>query len=94
MSRLADLAYTLQVGRDEMPERLAFEVANTTELREKIGEIVQGLTPAQSYRGNIKSGELKSKIPEGGDEQSFISSSDSAKRTVQSGRIVGGRRTH
>ena len=72
--RLADLAYTLQVGRDEMPERLAFEVANTTELREKIGEIVQGRTPAQSYRNNIKSGELKSKIPEGDDEQSFISS--------------------
>jgi acyl transferase domain-containing protein/SAM-dependent methyltransferase len=39
---LADLAYTLQIGRDEMPERAAFVVSTHEELREKFAQFLNG----------------------------------------------------
>jgi polyketide synthase PksN len=47
---LIDLAYTLQVGRDEMPERLALAVADMDDLKRKLQEILDGGTPAGAYR--------------------------------------------
>src|SRR6185369_6519557 len=48
---LADFAYTLQVGRDEMPERLAVVASSTEELKRKLGEILQGGDrPRDTYR--------------------------------------------
>ncbi|HEU4886753.1 MAG TPA: SDR family NAD(P)-dependent oxidoreductase, partial [Thermoanaerobaculia bacterium] len=51
---LLDLAYTLQVGRDEMPERLALVVSSVEELK-------QQLAGDGGYRGNIRS---KTKAPQ------------------------------
>jgi amino acid adenylation domain-containing protein len=62
---LADLAYTLQVGRDAMPERLAVVVSSIDELKGALDRILGGAAPAGSYRGNIRKGELRE------DEQSF-----------------------
>jgi len=56
---LLDFAYTLQVGRDEMPERLALVVSSAQELRQKFAAILEGENPADSYRSNIKSGRAK-----------------------------------
>jgi acyl transferase domain-containing protein/tryptophanase/acyl carrier protein len=47
---LIDLAYTLQVGRDEMPERLALVVSDMDDLKRKLREILEGGTPAGAYR--------------------------------------------
>src|SRR5262249_10237688 len=45
---LADFAYTLQVGRDEMPARLALVASSIEELKQKFGEILKGERPADS----------------------------------------------
>ncbi|WP_327320411.1 SDR family NAD(P)-dependent oxidoreductase [Streptomyces sp. NBC_01235] len=56
--RLADLSYTLQVGREEMTERLAFLVRDTGELRDRLADFVQG-RPGDWHRGRAgRDGEL------------------------------------
>ena len=51
---LTDFAYTLQVGRDEMPARLAMVVSATEELKQKLGEILHiSVKPNGVYRNNI-----------------------------------------
>src|SRR5436305_96655 len=52
---LQDLAYTLQVGRDAMGERLALQVSSLAELEEKLGKYLQ--EPQKQgdwYRGQVK----------------------------------------
>ncbi len=50
----AEIAYTLQVGRDAMPERLAIIVSDLAELREKLGGFLAGDSPiAGLYRGTV-----------------------------------------
>ncbi|MDQ1350633.1 MAG: polyketide synthase PksN, partial [Acidobacteriota bacterium] len=52
---LADIAYTLQVGREPMEERLAVMVSNTRELCEKLQQFDRGDANIKYlYRGNIK----------------------------------------
>jgi acyl transferase domain-containing protein/SAM-dependent methyltransferase len=63
---LRDFAYTLQVGRDEMPERLALVASSTADLKRKLEEILRGgERPKESFRGNIKSKEAKSLAADG-----------------------------
>lgn len=51
---LIDFAYTLQVGRDEMPERLAFVASSTGELKRRFEEILGGGDAAEgSYRNRV-----------------------------------------
>ncbi|MFA6174768.1 MAG: SDR family NAD(P)-dependent oxidoreductase, partial [Kiritimatiellales bacterium] len=54
--RLTDLAYTLQVGREPMDERLAFIAASIEELEDKLGAFVEGRTDAVNdlYLGQVK----------------------------------------
>jgi polyketide synthase PksN len=52
---LIDLAYTLQVGREAMEERLACVVKDIPELMEKLEGFLQGKTNIDAfYRGNAK----------------------------------------
>ncbi len=52
---LADLAYTLQVGRDGMEERLGVVVGSMAELEEKLKGFVEGLDGLDDlYRGQAK----------------------------------------
>ena len=53
---VADLAYTLQVGRDEMPERLALVASDSEELKRKLDEILAGQRPEGSHRGTATHG--------------------------------------
>ena len=56
---LADLAYTLQVGRDEMPERLALVVSSTAELQHQLAQVAAGgAIPQGCYRHSIRNREL------------------------------------
>lgn len=53
---IADLAYTLQSGREPMAERLAMVVSDFDELREKLTGYVQGERDMESlYQGNARS---------------------------------------
>ncbi|PSL48187.1 acyl transferase domain-containing protein [Chitinophaga niastensis] len=54
---LADIAYTLQVGREAMEERLAFTVNNLQELEEKLVLFTGNVeNTGEFYRGQIKDG--------------------------------------
>jgi acyl transferase domain-containing protein len=53
--RLAELAYTLQVGRDAMEERLAMPVHSMAQLQEKLAAFVAGEEGIEGlYRGQLK----------------------------------------
>ncbi|MGK3983835.1 beta-ketoacyl synthase N-terminal-like domain-containing protein [Sorangium sp. So ce136] len=54
-AELADIAYTLQVGREEMEERLAFTASTVAELAEKLRQFVEG-GGAGLFRGQVKRG--------------------------------------
>jgi polyketide synthase PksN len=52
---LADMAYTLQVGRDAMEERLAMMVESVKTLKEKLQDFLKGREEiAGLYRGQVK----------------------------------------
>jgi polyketide synthase PksN len=54
---IADLAYTLQVGREAMAERLAVVADSLAELKAKLGRIAGGKnSAADGTRGNLKQG--------------------------------------
>ena len=57
---LADFAFTLQVGRDEMPERLAFVASSAEDLKQKFEKILEGAgRPDGAWRNNIRNREAK-----------------------------------
>ena len=54
-SELADMAYTLQVGREAMEHRLGLMVTSVDELREKLSAYVSGKTDIEDcYRGEVR----------------------------------------
>jgi acyl transferase domain-containing protein/D-arabinose 1-dehydrogenase-like Zn-dependent alcohol dehydrogenase/acyl carrier protein len=54
-SRLEDIAYTLQVGREAMKERLAVVVTSIGELKEKLKSYVEGHDAIENlYRGRVQ----------------------------------------
>ena len=61
---LADLAYTLQVGRDEMAERLALVASSTEDLRQKLAGILEDKRPENYYRNNLRNKDAKSQTAE------------------------------
>jgi acyl transferase domain-containing protein/enoyl-CoA hydratase/carnithine racemase/acyl carrier protein/cyclopropane fatty-acyl-phospholipid synthase-like methyltransferase len=55
---LAELAYTLQVGRDAMEERLGFVVSSLDSLRAALAAYVDGARTVEgAYRGRVASGD-------------------------------------
>ncbi|XLS29188.1 SDR family NAD(P)-dependent oxidoreductase [Flavobacteriaceae bacterium M23B6Z8] len=55
LPELSALAYTLQVGREAMDERLAFIVNSIDELKEKLSALVQGASEIEDmYYGQVK----------------------------------------
>ncbi|HIE00798.1 MAG TPA: alpha/beta fold hydrolase [Thiotrichaceae bacterium] len=71
---LTDLAYTLQIGRDPLEERLAIVVDNIESLTEKLMQYAQGQTEiAHFYRGNLKTSKAHSALLiEGEAGQAFL----------------------
>ncbi len=70
---LIDLAFTLQVGRDEMPERLAMVVSSTEDLKQKLGEILKdGEWQQGSYRNRVGKSEAKPQTAPGADGETFV----------------------
>ncbi|MEK1831009.1 hypothetical protein AAAC51_24285 [Priestia megaterium] len=63
---LADIAYTLQVGREELEERIALVVSTREELRKKLQHYSQGTIDDQAfYQGNIKKNHSNSTLVQG-----------------------------
>jgi acyl transferase domain-containing protein/acyl carrier protein/SAM-dependent methyltransferase len=61
--QLPNLAYTLQVGREAMTERLALVVSSVGDLVDKLTQYVQGQTEVDGfYRGNVKTSKSQSEI--------------------------------
>jgi amino acid adenylation domain-containing protein len=57
LPHIADIAYTLQLGRDAMPERLALSVDSLAELRTMLARLVAGEeAPSGCHRGSVKRG--------------------------------------
>jgi polyketide synthase PksN len=61
---LADFAYTLQVGRDEMPARLALVASSIEDLKQQFGKILAGERPADSFRADKKDGKVATNAAE------------------------------
>lgn len=58
-SSLVSMAYTLQIGRDAMEERLAVIAGSAEELQEKLSQFITGDKNADLYRGRIDKGTLQ-----------------------------------
>lgn len=71
---LTDIAYTLQVGRKPMEERLALVASSIDELKEKLHRFAQGEQDFEGlYRGSIKTAKAKSSpLVEGKVGEEFI----------------------
>src|SRR5260370_29803546 len=50
---LVELAYTLQVGRDPMDERLAFVASGFRDIEEKVSAFLEGIVVFGVYQGAI-----------------------------------------
>jgi acyl transferase domain-containing protein/acyl carrier protein/SAM-dependent methyltransferase len=70
---LIDLAYTLQVGRDEMPERLAVVASSTEDLKRTLDEILaDGGRPGALYRGRATGAESAVHAPRAAEEDIIV----------------------
>lgn len=71
---LADLAYTLQVGREAMKERLAIVASNKSELCEKLSRYCEGITEQENaYEASFTSGaSTPERLVEGRTGERFI----------------------
>jgi acyl transferase domain-containing protein/acyl carrier protein len=79
---LDEIVYTLQVGREDMEERLAIEVASVAELAERLRDFADGRASIErSYRGNARDAKSRAEVYEGEEGQAFIES------LVQNGRL-------
>lgn len=80
----AQVAYTLQVGRDAMDERLAIAADNLHQLRQKLQDFAQGEKTVDGlYRGNTRGSREKTDLLiEGREGQDFI-------RTIVAQRKLG-----
>jgi amino acid adenylation domain-containing protein len=52
--RLIDVAFTLQTGRQEMEERLAFAACSLAEVKHQLSAFLDGETLSGSYRGRVQ----------------------------------------
>ncbi|GAX59143.1 trans-AT type I polyketide synthase/nonribosomal peptide synthetase [Candidatus Scalindua japonica] len=73
-STLADIAYTLQTGRDAFNERLAIVVKNNKELEKKLDDYLNGVEHIEDlYRGSFRPGKSRKGILEGSkEERTFV----------------------
>ncbi|MDQ1350634.1 MAG: polyketide synthase PksL [Acidobacteriota bacterium] len=58
---LADIVYTLQVGREAMPERLAFIISDAAELQQRLRDFSRGKNE-NLYRGSVSEGKARTEL--------------------------------
>jgi polyketide synthase PksN len=88
---LEEIAYTLQVGREAMDERLAFVVTTKEQLEEKLKLYLQDNVEAV-YRGNAKADRTKMEgLMDGAEGRGFVESIVKTKNISKLGKLwVGG----
>lgn len=59
---LADIAHTLQFGREEFDERLAIIASNIEEFKDKLNQYIHGHSTPNMYDGNVNEGSKVSDI--------------------------------
>jgi len=72
--RLIDVAFTLQIGRQEMEERLAFMAWSLSEAKQKLSAFLEGETVGASYRGDVETslGDAASVLISGEEGKQFL----------------------
>ncbi|TDR44821.1 acyl transferase domain-containing protein [Tahibacter aquaticus] len=75
---LLDFAYTLQVGRDEMPERLAFVAATIDDVRGKLRAFLDGNAASGVSRGSSRARKDAPPIADAATVQALIEAQDLA----------------
>jgi amino acid adenylation domain-containing protein len=65
---LPDVAFTLQVGRQEMDERLAFVAESLAEAKAKLSAFLKGETSGAIYRGCVEGADSPASLLASGDE--------------------------
>ncbi|MEK1831024.1 hypothetical protein AAAC51_24370 [Priestia megaterium] len=79
---LADIAYTLQVGREALEERIALVVSTREELKEKLRQYCQGIIHAEGfYHGNAKKNRSDHIIAGEKDGEDFLDKLISARKS-------------
>jgi polyketide synthase PksN len=79
---LAEIAYTLQTGREAMEERLAVVAANVEELVQKLHQYEEGKSEIEGlYQGNVKTTKTDGWLIEGQEAEGFI------KSIIQNGKL-------
>ena len=71
---LADLAYTLQTGREAMEERLAFAVGSVDELAQKLADFVAGRKDDAMLRGRVR--RVNEVLPAATDDDDIAAAAD------------------
>ncbi len=71
--RLIDVAFTLQTGRQEMEERLAFAACSLAEVKHKLSAFLDKETVSASYRGHVEVI---------GDAASMLASAEEGRQTI------------
>ncbi|MEA3163905.1 MAG: polyketide synthase PksN, partial [Verrucomicrobiota bacterium] len=56
LAPLADIAYTLQIGREPLGERLAFVASDVPEARQRLHQFLAGEMGAELQRGSVRAG--------------------------------------
>ncbi|UCH94144.1 MAG: SDR family NAD(P)-dependent oxidoreductase [Candidatus Aminicenantes bacterium] len=81
--RLGDIAYTLQLGREPMDERIALIVSSSKELKEKLIHYCQEESSQENvYTGNVKANRQTAQLlGEGEESESYITT------ILQSGKL-------
>ncbi|MRN51865.1 SDR family NAD(P)-dependent oxidoreductase [Paenibacillus monticola] len=81
---LADLAYTLQLGREEMEERLGMVVSSLAELQDKLSQYAQsGADGVSLYYGNTRAEESPLRLIMNGEEMNAVIEQLLAKQELQ-----------
>ena len=73
LAPLADIAYTLQVGREPLEERLAFVANNVDEASHRLRQFLAGEAGAELHRGRIRADKTDSEqLLEGEEGRAFL----------------------
>ena len=87
-SKIQNIAYTLQTGREAMPERLAVVASGPAELKEKLQGYVRGQSDHDTiFWGNARKEKSKSKLLGGRSGKAFVRLSVEDREVVNLGRL-------
>jgi len=87
-SKIENIAYTLQVGREAMEDRLATVVSDPAELREKLNRFVRGVSPREGvYSGTARIGDPSLMLEDEEEGREYLRNLFQKKRLEKLGQL-------